>query len=261
MHAIIIHHSSTGNTRHCAEVIQSAIREAGHACDLFDTRQARVVDLKGYDLVGAASAVYGFRPAHAMLEYLRDMPAIEGTPAFVLACCSMIPANSLNTMAKMLRLRGGRVLDGIEVRGEESWPALRFPGLIVGRGRPNADDDEQLRRFAARLIERHGQFVSGGDAVAPRFRRFSLWGLIGMVTARPVMRYGMLGKKLNEEKCMKCSRCAENCPMDAIRLDPYPQFGSGCMGCFGCVNLCPRGAIGTPLTWGRVRYRGHGADG
>ncbi|NOZ23580.1 MAG: hypothetical protein GXP25_21090 [Planctomycetes bacterium] len=258
MHAAIVYHSSTGNTRHCVEVIKAEIEETGHACDLFDTRQAKGMDLKEFDMLGVASAVYGFRPAYAALEFLRDMPPVEGKPAFVVACSSMVPANSLNRMARMLRGKGAHVLGGIEVQGEESWTALRFPGLIIGKGRPNADDDESIRAFTRDLIEAHGQSISGKDVERPRFRRFSPFGMIGMLTSRVVMRYAMLGKKLNEDKCTKCGQCAEDCPMGAITLDPYPKFGSRCMGCFSCVNLCPEEAISTPWTWGRVRYKGYG---
>jgi len=257
--ALIVYHSSTGNTRHCAEVLQAALEGAGHGCELLDTRRARQANLPDYDLIGFATAVYGFRPAHAMGEFLREMPAIEGKPVFLLACCSMIAAKSLWRMQRTVHLKGGRVIAGIEVRGEESWPAVRFPKLIVGKGRPNDDDDERLRAFAANLLERHGRLAAGEDVDPPRLRWFSPWGLIGAITARPVMRYAMLGKKLNEEACTQCGLCARNCPMEAITLEPYPRFGGNCMGCFACVNLCPAEAISTPLTWGRVRYKGHGA--
>ncbi|MEW6356104.1 MAG: EFR1 family ferrodoxin [Planctomycetota bacterium] len=258
MHAAIVYHSSTGNTRHCVEVVKAEIEKAGHACDIFDTRQAEGVDLKAFDMLGVASAVYGFRPAYAALKFLRDMPPVEDMPAFVLACCSLIPANSLNRMARMLRGKGAQVLGGIEVRGEEAWTAIRFPGLIIGKGRPNAQDDETVRAFTRDMIEAHGQAISGKAVPRSRFRRFSPWGLIGSLTCRPVMRYAMLGKKLNEDKCTKCGLCAEKCPTNSIALAPYPTFGGGCMGCFACVNLCPEEAIRTPWTWGRVRYKGYG---
>jgi len=237
--------------------LRAEFENAGHGCEIVPCRYAPPDIFKRYDLVGVAFPVYGFRPANNILDFIERAEPAESAVGFLLACCSLIPANSLRRAQKALAKKGVNIIAGITIRGEESWTAVRFKGLIIGRGRPDERDDARLRNFAREVTRRWRMFREGEPVPPVRFKRFSPWGLIGLITTRRAMRYAMLGKFLDEEKCTQCGLCAEICPTGAIRLQPYPVFGEQCMGCFGCVNLCPEEAISTPLTWGRTRYKGH----
>ena len=59
----------------------------------------------------------------------------------------------------------------------------------------------------------------------------------------------IIPKTVDEESCTQCSVCAEECPVAAISLDPYPVFNEACFDCFNCIRLCPEAAIepGVPL--------------
>ncbi|MCC7552004.1 MAG: ATP-binding protein [Methanobacterium sp.] len=51
----------------------------------------------------------------------------------------------------------------------------------------------------------------------------------------------------NQEKCLKCGRCAEVCKENAVVFvkDRYPFIVSGqCNGCGACLLTCPSGALG-----------------
>jgi ferredoxin len=44
--------------------------------------------------------------------------------------------------------------------------------------------------------------------------------------------------------CTKCGICEERCPVEAIKMNPYPEFNyDKCIQCFCCHELCPSGAI------------------
>lgn len=50
--------------------------------------------------------------------------------------------------------------------------------------------------------------------------------------------------EVDKGKCIKCSICAKNCPVNCITLEPYPVFDrSVCIECYCCHEHCPKGAI------------------
>lgn len=63
-------------------------------------------------------------------------------------------------------------------------------------------------------------------------------------------RLGLYGIKVNKEKCAKCEKCSEKCPMWAIAPDHNIEKGL-CINCKECVNLCPKGVY--QMGWGRTK--------
>jgi len=52
---------------------------------------------------------------------------------------------------------------------------------------------------------------------------------------------------LAEDICTGCGLCAEDCPLEAIRMeDGAPRFSDQCVSCGLCMNLCPASALSLP---------------
>lgn len=50
--------------------------------------------------------------------------------------------------------------------------------------------------------------------------------------------------KIDPEKCIACSICEDNCPVDAISVNQFAVIDSDlCIGCAGCISHCNDGAI------------------
>ena len=58
----------------------------------------------------------------------------------------------------------------------------------------------------------------------------------------------MLNFKVNTERCIQCSQCVADCPVNIIRFDEeFPSIDasreSRCLKCMHCLAVCPTGAI------------------
>jgi uncharacterized protein (DUF362 family)/NAD-dependent dihydropyrimidine dehydrogenase PreA subunit len=60
---------------------------------------------------------------------------------------------------------------------------------------------------------------------------------------RTMMKLIYTRPKLIRNNCTRCATCASHCPVNAIRLNPYPVLDyNKCLRCFTCNEVCPSGA-------------------
>ncbi len=60
-----------------------------------------------------------------------------------------------------------------------------------------------------------------------------------------VMHHAAMDPYAIKEKCIRCGVCKGICPVDAIRMAPYPKIEkSRCINCYCCHENCPHDAMG-----------------
>lgn len=115
---------------------------------------------------------------------------------------------------------GFRVIGAISAVAEHS--IMRH----VAQGRPDADDEAQLRSFAQQIIAKLNEdrdiFVPG---------------------KRPYKNFGGAGMFPETDGCIRCGLCAEKCPAGAIPTDaPDTTDKEKCISCMRCIEICPANA-------------------
>jgi Pyruvate/2-oxoacid:ferredoxin oxidoreductase delta subunit/flavodoxin len=242
---LVLYHSASGNTAWVAEQLAAHLPSAVTLRSI--TEHQAGADLQDFSMVGFGCPVMAFQPSLPMTDFIRNLPAQQGMPAFIFTTYAGIHANSSRVLAELLASRGFTTVWHERFRCEESWPVLRYTRCIMGRGRPGNPDMPRIIACAQAVAERARSCARGRAAAPVRtpFNPFDVFYYIGRIVRRDALRMMMGAKKIAADKCTQCGLCRDWCAAGAISLDPRPVFSSRCIGCWGCYNICPEGALQT----------------
>ncbi len=138
-----IHH---GNTRRIAEVMADELD-----APVRQPADITVDDLTGADLVGFGSGIYFWRHHRSLLDLADRLPAMPGKRAFLFSTSGIGPGWLWHrSLRRRLRRKGFAVIDEYACRGHDTYGPLKIVGGIH-KNRPDRDDLERARDFAARL--------------------------------------------------------------------------------------------------------------
>ena len=168
------------------------------------------------------------------------MPVFAGrVPALAVERLRMVKPNSVKCV--VVAVFGNRAYDDalLEMQDVASEIGFRVIAAVAavaehsiirkyGKGRPDADDEQMLRRFGADIMRK----AERDDCTLPQ-----------VPGNRPYKKGGKVPQPKGRRGCNRCGVCAKNCPTDAIPLsDPKTVDTAKCISCMKCVSVCPTGA-------------------
>lgn len=215
--------SPTGGTMKAADMVAQTLADAVTLVDLSDNKKDfRSVALNKDDVAVIAVPSYGGRvPATAVarLAKLRGngartvVMAVYGNRAY---------EDTLLELQDTAAKAGFTVIAAIAAVAEHSI-AHQF-----ATGRPDAQDQQQLKTFARSIKEK----LASGDLSAPQVQG-----------NRPYKTSSVSMVPKATKACVSCGLCAQKCPVQAIdRLHPQNVDKKACISCMRCVAICPHHA-------------------
>lgn len=182
---------------------------------LFDLYRIRTPDL---NIVDATWFMDGNGPTHGRIRPLGKLVAGR---------------DALAVDSVLVRMMG---VDPMQVRMFQKAAELEAAGHApLGRYRP-----EEVR-----LLDGDGRPAQ--VEVIPDVQLPNTIGVSIEEQAQVLTTLGAIRPVVNEDLCVMCGDCVENCPPEAITLDPYPVIDAAkCISCFCCAELCMEGAMEVP---------------
>lgn len=218
-----LYFSPAGSTKKLAERLAAAI--GGSAGPLDVTSRAQELEFGPEELVVIAVPVYGGRVPWPAAERLSHVTA-RSTPAVI----AVVYGNRAYEDA-LLELRTLAESRGFKVMAAAALVARHSIVPEIAEGRPDAEDLKQADEFAARVRQRLDYVASAESlptAIVPGNREYRKYDGVPM--------HPSAGRD-----CVKCGRCAQECPTGAIPLsDPSKTDESRCITCMRCVAVCPQ---------------------
>ena len=244
MDATVVFFSQTGNTAKAAEAVAKGLSARGVDAVTTTLERAEAADVARTGLLGVGAPSFASQAPTPVKEFLRSLPDLPGTPAFVFSTTGGAPGRVLYDMTRELRKKGAAVVGGLMIRGEVFHPVPCLNGRFPGR--PDVDDLIQAEQFGEAVAE---HVLAKHSGPVPGTRKDALrggWGFYdfgALTTTDTSVRLVMPEPKLDAEACNDCGLCAKWCPTDNIILDPKPVLGRKCIRCYRCLNDCPQQAF------------------
>ena len=238
--ASIYYFSGTGNTGLVARLLERELKQRSVSASL--QRIEDVVNGKlavpdyGIQMLGIGYPVHGFGPPRLVFDFVRRLPGVHGTKAFVFMTAA--DAFFLNNAASAPVSRR-LAKKGYAVFHESLIPmpaniAIKYPDSLMKLLCKKAETE--ARRVAQELIEGRSRRFGENVLVRLAARATNAFEHCGVP---------LFGKELAVSgECTLCDRCIRECPTQNIsRVEGRIRFGWKCIACFRCIYGCPRRAI------------------
>jgi len=171
-------------------------------------------------LIGVPS--FGGRVPTIVLERLRQMRANGAMAVLVVVFGNRAYDDTL------LELKTEAIACGYMVGAAVAAVAEHSIMRQYGEGRPDAQDEAELRQFSKEIAELITNRKSVKDFAVPGSSQYREYG-------------GVPFKPNADKSCTKCGLCAEKCPVQAIPHDnPASLDKEKCISCLRCITICHR---------------------
>ena len=258
--AAIVYCSPAGSTRRVAQVMEKALTEAGIGVLSADFGKGGdgssiIAEMKNREVsLFIGSPVYVNRPIPPVMNFISELPNNAAAWAVPFVTWGGVSSGiALYEMGKALTDKGFVLAGAAKVVALHSmmWRCDN----PLGEGHPDEGDEKRIRELVAGVLKKTGVEPSEGISLSDlAYQPETVHGEMEKVTLETAKAH-MPGKAVDEGRCTECGVCEEICPVQAITLSPYPEFGRRCICCFQCVRGCPEAAILADLSPVEARIR------
>ncbi len=242
---MIFYFSATGNTRWAARQLAEATGE--RLIFIPDALKGDChYELSGDERIGFVFPVHGWRPPLLVREFVERLKLTGAAGHY---CFALVTAG--DDIGETMEILNRDLTASVGIRAESLY-SLIMPESYVGLPFMDVDKPEkearklqlakeELNRFAEEIDHRKRGVVNTYKGHWPRINS----RIIGHAFVKWLVEDSKF--HVEEERCLKCGRCAEVCPVENIDggkgQAPLWKHTGRCLTCFACYHHCPTHAI------------------
>ena len=232
--------SGTGNSLLIAQATAETLRQEGLPVRLH-SMEAPLPALSSESAIGLAFPVACFSTYPTVWRFIQSMPPGEGREVFIVGTRGGLSGGMQGPLRKILTEKG---YESIAAK------AFTMPGNYNKKILPVEKNAARVEKSLAEARSFAYDLLKGGTEWSDGIPVFSTFFYRLGQTRKPwEYFYKVFPISVNQEKCVQCKRCVDNCPEKAVAMNEerYPVINPAtCQSCQRCVGFCPTGALHVP---------------
>lgn len=235
---VAIYMSGTGNTKHCAGKLLSVIDSKAEMIPIESEECADKIRLN--DTVLLAYPTQFSNVPFMVKDFISRNPELwKEKKVFCMTTMGAFSGDGAGCAARLLKKYGAKIIGGLHVR----MPDAVSDNKMLKK---SLEENKQIVREADMKIEAVGKKIID-EGEYPQDGLSFMAHLAGLFGQR-LWFYGKTAhysdKLKISEDCVGCGICANNCPMDNLKIvDGKAVPGNKCAMCYRCISHCPKQAI------------------
>ena len=141
-----VHHQNTFK-------IAEALAEELNA-KIIKPSEFRGEDLDSYDLIGFGSGIYNGKHHPSLLSLASDLDTQTNKKAFIFSTSTILAKSMHRALKDNLQAKGYQIIGEFCCRGFMNHSFTKYILGGLNKNRPNADDLEEAKQFARKMIEK-----------------------------------------------------------------------------------------------------------
>ncbi len=248
-HISIMVFSPFGNTLKVGKYIQKALTESNQHCEIINLTGKSWNQISSFDysmiekndLIVIGTPVYAWKIIEPIKIFIENLPSNENYRIAFFTTYGLITGYTLFQGVNLLEKKGYKVLSCLKVAARHSMIFNEEEDPY--NYRPNQQDIEIIQIFSELITKTLNSFPN--RTLSLEKLDYHSWK-VKYLYKFLIKRFGMaLLPKIyfNSKKCIQCGKCIEACPIQIIKLDPYPKKFGKCIKCYNCMWTCPQKAV------------------
>ena len=237
MKYLSIYFTGTGNTKRVADVAKSNLVSLNHEIELVDVMNLNSFDISTYDGVFIFYPIYGFNAPKPIIDLVKNIKKLDKQ----LPCVIMKQSGEHLFWNNASSLYLIRLLKHRNIKVTNEYHYLMPYSFIFRHSDYMAYKMDTVMK---ELVPLDLKDVLSGKEV--HIKRFFLDRLFAWILRIQWWGGRVNGKhyKVEQDKCVKCMTCVNNCPSKNITFkDGKFIFENKCLMCQRCIMYCPTHAI------------------
>jgi len=97
---------------------------------LYDITEGPLLEINSYDMIGIGSPTYIYRPPFSVIEFIKNLPNLDGLPFFTFVLYGTTPGRTGNVLRNLLTIKEAKEIGYAKFKGADYFVGYLQRGYL-----------------------------------------------------------------------------------------------------------------------------------